>query len=210
LEKLKNLFKLKVLKLGGFCGAGDEGILAIAQNCKNIEILSLSIGTYTGASVAMLTDNLHNLRELTLNESNKLNDENAASIAKGRKKSQLEIQLEGCPNIEKLIIGNAPFTDEGFRFLGSSCHDLTVLNINFNKNITGNTPNVTTNNNRSRFTTHWLRLSQPKKAPLRFCRFFPVFRVSHFFSKINRCGAHVPIEMPQTPIIGRNLLSKIH
>lgn len=115
---------------------GDEGLVAIAKSCSNLQELVLIGVNPTKVSLEMLASNCLNLERLALCGSDTVGDAEISCIA-GK-----------CIALKKLCIKSCPVSDNGLEALASGCPNLVKVKV---KKCRGVTPDG----------ADWLRASRP-------------------------------------------------
>ncbi|EXB56509.1 F-box protein [Morus notabilis] len=115
---------------------GDEGLVAIAKSCPNLQELVLIGVNPTKVSLEMLASNCLNLERLALCGSDTVGDAEISCIA-GK-----------CIALKKLCIKSCPVSDNGLEALASGCPNLVKVKV---KKCRGVTPDG----------ADWLRASRP-------------------------------------------------
>lgn len=96
---------------------GDEGLMAVARNCSNLQELVLIGVNPTKASLEKLATNCKNLERLALCGSESVGDPELACIA------------EKCVALRKLCIKSCPVTDQGMEALAGGCPNLVKVKV---------------------------------------------------------------------------------
>lgn len=110
--------QLRVFQLSGLNKLKAEYLLTIAQECQEIEFLSIAISSdSTFAGVAVVVNALPNLRKLALEQSS----DSAAT---------LELHLIHSQSLQAVEIGGFVISESQFRQFSQACPNLTTLLIN--------------------------------------------------------------------------------
>ncbi|GKV10277.1 hypothetical protein SLEP1_g21668 [Rubroshorea leprosula] len=96
---------------------GDEGLIAIAKCCSNLQELVLISVNPTKLSLEMLASNCRNLERLALCGSDTVGDVEISCIA-GK-----------CIALKKLCIKSCPISDQGMEALASGCPNLVKVKV---------------------------------------------------------------------------------
>ncbi|XP_043713661.1 F-box protein At1g47056-like [Telopea speciosissima] len=104
---------------------GDEGLIAIAKRCPNIQELVLIGVNPTSLSLSLLAANCHNLERLALCGSDTFGDAEISCIA------------SKCIALKKLCIKSCPVTDHGMEALAGGCPNLIKVKVKKCKGVTG-------------------------------------------------------------------------
>lgn len=115
---------------------GDEGLVAIAKSCSNLQELVLIGVNPTNVSLQMLASNCQNLERLALCGSDTVGDAEISCIA------------TKCIALKKLCIKSCPVNDNGLEALAGGCPNLVKVKV---KKCRGVTPEG----------ADWLRASRP-------------------------------------------------
>ncbi|KAF3446613.1 hypothetical protein FNV43_RR11793 [Rhamnella rubrinervis] len=118
---------------------GDEGLIAIAKSCSNLQELVLIGVNPTKVSLQMLASNCQNLERLALCGSDTVGDAEISCIA------------TKCIALKKLCIKSCPVNDNGLEALAGGCPNLVKVKV---KKCRGVTPEG----------ADWLRASRPSLA----------------------------------------------
>ncbi|KAL5559086.1 hypothetical protein UlMin_035297 [Ulmus minor] len=118
---------------------GDEGLIAIAKSCPNLQELVLIGVNPTKLSLEMLATNCQNLERLALCGSDTVGDAEMVCIA------------TKCVALKKLCIKSCPVSDNGLEALATGCPNLVKVKV---KKCRGVTPDG----------ADWLRSSRPSLA----------------------------------------------
>ncbi|XP_028772585.1 F-box protein At1g47056 [Neltuma alba] len=103
---------------------GDEGLMAVARCCPNLQELVLIGVNPTKASLEMLASNCHNLERLALCGSDTVGDDEISCIA------------AKCIALKKLCIKSCPVSDHGMEALASGCPNLVKVKVKKCKGVT--------------------------------------------------------------------------
>jgi hypothetical protein len=124
----------------------DDGIVAIATHCFELEILELSTANITDVSLIAISFNLFNIKKLLLGGCAKITDNGVILIAKNcLKLKEIKLMLitnitdlslfeisKYCSNLEFLEISNCTkITDDGLIAAATKCLKLKVLSCGF-------------------------------------------------------------------------------
>ncbi|XP_065881454.1 F-box protein At1g47056-like [Euphorbia lathyris] len=96
---------------------GDEGLIAVAKNCPNLQELVLIGVNPTKNSIEMLASNCPNLERLALCGSDTVGDAEICCIA------------AKCVALKKLCIKSCPVSDHGMEALASGCPNLVKVKV---------------------------------------------------------------------------------
>ncbi|KAJ7958197.1 F-box protein [Quillaja saponaria] len=105
---------------------GDEGLIALAKSCPNLQELVLIGVNPTKASLEMLASNCQNLERLALCGSDTVGDSEISCIA------------AKCIALKKLCIKSCPVSDHGMEALAGGCPNLVKVKIKKCKGVTSN------------------------------------------------------------------------
>ncbi|ONK78957.1 uncharacterized protein A4U43_C01F1410 [Asparagus officinalis] len=114
---------------------GDQGLMAVAKRCPNLQELVLIGVNPTSTSLGLLASNCRNLERLALCGSETFGDAEISCIA------------SKCVALKKLCIKGCPVSDQGIRALVEGCPNLIKVKV---KKCKGVTPEG----------AHWLRASR--------------------------------------------------
>ncbi|KAJ4828972.1 putative F-box/LRR-repeat protein 8 [Turnera subulata] len=104
---------------------GDEGLLAVAKCCPNLQELVLIGVNPTKVSLEMLASNCPNLERLALCGSDTVGDAEISCIA------------AKCVALKKLCIKSCPVSDQGMEALAGGCPNLVKVKVKKCKGVTG-------------------------------------------------------------------------
>ncbi|EEF52352.1 F-box protein At1g47056 [Ricinus communis] len=96
---------------------GDDGLIAVAKNCPNLQELVLIGVNPTKSSLEMLASNCQNLERLALCGSDTVGDAEISCIA------------AKCISLKKLCIKSCPVSDHGMEALASGCPNLVKVKV---------------------------------------------------------------------------------
>ncbi|XP_050212860.1 F-box protein At1g47056-like [Mercurialis annua] len=96
---------------------GDEGLIAVAKNCPNLQELVLIGVNPTKNSLEMLASNCQNLERLALCGSDTVGDAEISCIA------------AKCIALKKLCIKSCPISDNGMEALANGCPNLVKVKV---------------------------------------------------------------------------------
>ncbi|XP_021903441.1 F-box protein At1g47056-like [Carica papaya] len=96
---------------------GDEGLVAVAKHCPNLQELVLIGVNPTKSSLEMLASNCQNLERLALCGSDTVGDPEISCIA------------AKCIALKKLCIKNCPVSDHGMEALATGCPNLVKVKV---------------------------------------------------------------------------------
>ncbi|KAK4795427.1 hypothetical protein SAY86_013421 [Trapa natans] len=122
-ERCKLLRKLHI-DGGKETRIGDEGLIAVAKNCLNLQELVLIGVDPTKQSLDVLASNCQNLERLALCGSDTVGDEEISCIA------------EKCISLKKLCIKSCPVSDKGMEALASGCPNLVKVKVKKCRSVT--------------------------------------------------------------------------
>lgn len=111
--------KLRKLHIDGwkYNRIGDEGLIAVAKKCKDLQELVLIGINATAASLGLMASNCLGLERLALCNSETLGDLELSCIA------------VKCLSLKRLCIKGCPISDQGMKGLGSGCPHLIKVKV---------------------------------------------------------------------------------
>ncbi|XP_042509010.1 F-box protein At1g47056-like [Macadamia integrifolia] len=104
---------------------GDEGLIAIAKRCTNLQELVLIGVNPTSSSLGLLAANCQNLERLALCGSETIGDAEISCIA------------AKCISLKKLCIKGCPVSDHGMEALAGGCPNLVKVKVKKCRGVTG-------------------------------------------------------------------------
>ncbi|KAJ0989484.1 hypothetical protein J5N97_007840 [Dioscorea zingiberensis] len=103
---------------------GDEGLMAVARRCPNLQELVLIGVNPTARSLGMIASNCRNLERLALCSSETFGDQEITCIA------------AKCMALKKLCIKSCPVSDHGMEALAEGCPNLIKVKVKKCKGVT--------------------------------------------------------------------------